>query len=60
MSLFDYYVLIFGFNFNKYKIKCLVVTFLLIIFFPFNASYSNNLCDNLAALESYFITELQN
>ena len=52
MSLFNYYVLIFGFNFNKHKIKCLVVTFLLIIFFPFNASYSNNLCDNLAALES--------
>ena len=52
MSSFNYYVLIFGFNFNKHKIKCLVVTFLLIIFFPFNASYSNNLCDNLAALES--------
>ena len=52
MSLFNYYILIFGFNFNKHKIKCLVVTFLLIIFFPFNASYSNNLCDNLAALES--------
>ena len=52
MSLFNYHVLIFGFNFNKHKIKCLVVTFLLIIFFPFNASYSNNLCDNLAALES--------
>ena len=30
----------------------MVFTFLLIIFFPFNASYSNNLCDNLAALES--------
>ena len=52
MSLFNYHVLIFGFNINKHKIKCLVVTFLLIIFFPFNASYSNNLCDNLAALES--------
>ena len=52
MSSFNIYELIFGFNFNKHKIKCLVVTFLLIIFFPFNASYSNNLCDNLAALES--------
>ena len=52
MSSFNIYELIFGFNFNKHKIKCLVFTFLLIIFFPFNASYSNNLCDNLAALES--------
>ena len=52
MTLFNYYILKSGFNFYKHKIKCLVVTFLLIIFFPFNESYSNNLCDNLAALES--------
>ena len=52
MPLFNHYVLKFEFNFYKHKIKCLIVTFLLIIFFPFNELYSNNLCDNLAALES--------
>ena len=52
MPLFNYYILKSGLNFFKHKIKCLVITFLLIIFFPFNESYSNNLCDNLAALES--------
>ena len=52
MPLFNCYVSKFGFNFYKHKKKCLVVNCLLIIFFPLNESYSNNLCDNLAALES--------